>query len=145
MKIKRAALRRSRWVSFRIPAGVKSRRKQAWIVSFCSPIVENEESNEHRSAHFALKIVENQEGNPSTLALGFVPNSCRGKIKKETSMDRLILRTNRSRVSLAVPVGGFVGVCCRGVTIDRIRKSRGFCRLRKRSHYVFNVNVSNKE
>ena len=29
-------------------------------------------------------------------------------------MDRLILRTNRSRVSLAVPVGGFVGVCCRG-------------------------------
>ena len=30
-------------------------------------------------------------------------------------MDRLILRTNRSRVSLAaVLVGGFVGVCCRG-------------------------------
>ena len=28
-------------------------------------------------------------------------------------MDRLILRTNRSRVSLAFPVGGFVGGCCR--------------------------------
>ena len=52
---------------------VKSRRKQAWICSFCSPIVENEKGNEHRSAHFASKSL---------------------KIKRATSIDQLISLQN---------------------------------------------------